>query len=321
MQVVNQDSDINQENTSGEVDNSGEENDSEDSESSQNDLDESGASDDSNESDESDENESQEEDDSDDEDSDTQDKEQSSKKRKQNGFAKRIARAKKKEADARRDAERSREEVEYWKQKALGSNAQNTEPTPAPAQALEGKPNPDDFETQAEYDDAVIEWKVEQRFKAQEEKQRVNQAQEQQKAVVQKWQDNVASFTKETPDFQDALDAFDEEYDVPIPPILIESLIESDLGPRVLYKLAKDPERALALIEKAKTNPNAAIRELGKIEATLELPKTKTTNTKTKKPAPKPLTPVRGGSGASNKTIYSSDLSQAEFEALRAKQG
>ena len=314
MQVVNQDSDTNQENTSGEVDNSGEENDSEDSESSQNDLDESGASDDSNESDESDENESQDKDDSDDEDSDTQDKEQSSKKRKQNGFAKRIARAKKNEAAAR-------EEAEYWKQQALNRNAQNNEPTPAPAQALEGKPNPDDFETQAEYDDAVIEWKVEQRFKAQEEKQRANQAQEQHKNIVQKWQDNVASFTKETPDFQDALDAFDEEYDVPIPPILIESLIESDLGPRVLYKLAKDPERALALIEKAKTNPNAAIRELGKIEATLELPKTKTTNTKTKKPAPKPLTPVRGGSGASNKTIYSSDLSQAEFEALRAKQG
>lgn len=98
----------------------------------------------------------------------------------------------------------------------------------------------------------------------------------------QEWASNVDSFKEFAPDF----DKLVQREDNPLSQPMFEIAKRSELGPEVLYELAKNPVEAMRIYN---MNPIQTAHEMGKIEARLAVkPKTKTA-------APAPITSVSGG--------------------------
>ena len=100
--------------------------------------------------------------------------------------------------------------------------------------------------------------------------------------------------------------------DVPAAPHVLESILDSDVGPQLAYHLAKHPDVAERL--NAMT-PVQAAREIGRLEAAVTgpvaaqpTPPAKRTTT-----APAPINPVRGGNGQFTKPVEA--MSDAEWYA------
>lgn len=227
-------------------------------------------------------------------------------------MAKRIAKVKRREEQARREAEKAARDAEYWKQKALGGkDHQEIEPTKNKSNE---KPDPDNFDTQEDYIDALTDWKLDAFMKSKEEAQLAQAKQDEYKSTAEKWQENINKFASENSDFEDAMENLE---DINVSDSVRDALLECELGPKILYELGKNPEEALRI---SKLSPYAAIREIGKLEAKFQdNPVTKKETKKTTN-APKPLSTIKGSGGGGSKTIYSENLSQPEYEALRRKQ-
>lgn len=234
------------------------------------------------------------------------------KSKKKGGFQRRIDKLN------ARVSERERE-LEYWKQQALKgppSGAQNdSKPAPQP-KSKEGKPNPDDFDNYTAYSESLADWKAEQ--KIQEYEQRQNKARlDADHANAQKsLQDRIKTFAEKNPDYHEVLDDVD---DVPLAPTLSEILMTSEDGPAMIYELAKNREELERI---NKLSPLALAKEMGKIEFRLKsAAKDSVAETKNKTTqAPKPINPIGSKGKQSEKSIYDANLSQKEYEALRAKQ-
>jgi hypothetical protein len=178
------------------------------------------------------------------------------------------------------------------------------------------KPNPDEFESTAEYLEKLADWKIEQKLaKEREEKQKEQLKTEAQK-VTETYNKRLNEFKKTQKGFDEAVENFiDEVGDVQFSVALDTLIKESDLGPQVLFELVKNPddfERINSL------GALAAAREFGKIEARINLPKSK--EVKKISTASAPLKPLNTGKGTAKKTIFTPGLSQAEYEELRREQ-
>lgn len=213
------------------------------------------------------------------------------------------------------------QEAEYWKKVALqkqedpSKSSKSDEPKATKAADV-SKPNPDDFESHAEYVEAVADWKAEQKLRARDEaaeKAKLQSEFEQtQKAHIQR----VKSFAEKVEDFSDVLAEVD---DIRLSPTLEHELISSENGPELMYELAKDRkelERINAL------HPLKIARELGKVEARIAARSSEAQKPEPKKltQAPKPIAPVGGTKGAVGKSIDDPNISQREYEAIRRKQ-
>jgi hypothetical protein len=263
----------------------------------------------SEESDEESEEEESEESDDDDEESDEDAGKKQSKKRKRPSRTKRLA-------DKLSHAER---EAEYWKNKALQGKGDSEEESEKSAKTASDKPNPDDFESHDDYIEALTDWKVEKKLEAKNQKDEETNFVEKQKAKVKKLNERIADFEKTHEDFLDVIEGVG---DIPISPTVQQFILDSEHGPAMMYELANDPDYYEELCHMA---PLKAAAELGKIEdrvlkSSKESSGKKETKTRTTK-APKPPTPVTSKkTGAGKKSIYDENLSQKEYEALRAEQ-
>lgn len=248
------------------------------------------------------ENESEESDESDNsEEKETEETEVKKEGKKKNSFQKRIEKIKRREVEALK-------EVEFWKKEALKAKPEsNNNESKPPQKAVDSRPRSESFDTHEEYVEALTDWKLDQRELAKQQEV----AQLKQKETVNKWQERINSFTESTPDFEEVMEGAG---DVIFPLEVSRAITESDLGPAVLYELAKDQENATRI---SKLSTIAAILEIGKIQARLESKTQKQTTTISK--APKPISPVKGN-GKPHKDINDPSLSQADYEALRQKQ-
>jgi len=240
----------------------------------------------------------------------SQDESKNDKPKKKGGFQKRISKltARASSAEAERD---------YWREQALKRNAQEQQApkeTSKNESKADGRPNPDDFDTNAEYIDALTDWKLEQReakAKAESEK---NQAKTEEQKRAETFQNKINEFKKEHADFEDVIDSCE----VDLSKDLQSMILESDLAPQLMYDLANKPEE----IERLNSLKGF---QLAKALGVLEDRLSKNSESQKEKPktskAPAPITPVGGKSAnTARKSIYDSDLSQAEYEALRREQ-
>ncbi len=260
------------------------------------------------------------EDDQDDSEADGSDEEQEAKDlvddkpKKKSGIQRRVDKL-----NARNAA--SRQEAEYWKQQALkGANDSKADAPKVdkPVVDTAGKPDPDTFETHAEYVEALTDWKLEQRDQAKQETERKTQLKTEQQKAMEAHTTRVKSFAEKNDDFEEVIESVD---DVQVSPTIRELIITSDNGPELMYELAKNR----AEFERInKLSPLAAARELGKIESRLASSKTDDSESEEPKKltkAPKPIEPVgKSGKGAVAKSINDPNLSQAEYERLRREQ-
>lgn len=198
-----------------------------------------------------------------------------------------------------RTAER---EAKYWQDVAEG----RTKPNGGTPPKEEAKaPNPDDFDlgrSDERYIEAVIDYRVKKGL----DEVRGGVAQDLQvQAAERAWEAKQEAARSEFADYDEKVT--NGAHNWPCSPDMAEAIRTSDVGGKLAYHLASHPEEARRIVG---LNPYAQVREIGRIEASLEsgTPPAKTTN------APKPPgNQARGAGGA-----FTADGSTKDFAAFEA---
>ena len=214
-----------------------------------------------------------------------------------------------------RNAEKDRE-IQYLREQLAKQNPGEKQPEQkaAPQTGSEGKPSPDDFETHADYVEALTDWKLDQKDKAKEAKSKEEQAKAASQKAFESHSDRVRNFAEKHDDFFEVI----EDCDVIMPVGVQQAIVESDLGPELMYELAKQPELAEKI---SRLGHIAALREIGKLESRIEA---KSASAKEeikevkKSKAPTPITPV--GSKAKVAAKSYDEMDYEEYRAARAEE-
>lgn len=234
------------------------------------------------------------------------------KPKKQGGFQRRINKL-----NAKLSAKE--QEADYWRQeaqKAKGQSVPNQKKANQYDESTSAKPKSDDFESHEEYIDALTDWKMEAKISDYENKKRVELARNEVQTKVKTHAERVKAFVSKHDDFHDLMEEVD---DVRVSGAVQEIILDSENGPALMYELAKNRDEFERICS---MTPLKAAKALGQFEAKLmsSISKEKKETIQTSK-APKPPTPIRSQSKkATAKSIYDSELSQAEYEALRKRQ-
>lgn len=176
-----------------------------------------------------------------------------------------------------------------------------------------GKPDPDKFETHAEYVEALTDWKIDQKDKAKAEESRKSEIEAGFKTLMESHYEREKAFLKKTPDYTKTMKEAGLLKDASA--AVSECITSSEIGPEIMYELAKNKAEYERI---NKLPPLAAARAIGKIEARLseaEKPEQKKTTS-----APKPIEPVGSGKGHVEKSISDPNLSFADYERIRREQ-
>jgi hypothetical protein len=197
------------------------------------------------------------------------------------------------------------QELEYWKNVALQGKQ-----VEAP-QVSAAKPKLADFDSVEEYVEARED------FLRKELLETVTQQAAQatrQNTVQASYQQKVSEAQKALPDWDEVMELAADE---PTSPETVQFCMDSDIGPRIAYHLAKNPEEHERI---NKLSPMRRVAELGKLEDRLTAPKAAPQVKVTK--APSKLTDVKG-TGSSVTKHPGEATSYAEWkkldEARRAK--
>lgn len=204
-----------------------------------------------------------------------------------------------------RKAHEAEREAAFWREQAAKSQAPSTDAA---------KPARDSFDSDADYFEALADWKAEQKvgeFRKQQQTEALNKAEQNQTATrFELYQERVSTALEAMPDYHEVVGGSD----VPAAAHVLESILDSDSGPQLAYHLAKHPDVAQRLNE---LTPVQAAREIGRLEAQLAQPKAETTPPKRTTNAPAPINPVRGSNGQFSKAPE--QMSDAEWYASQRK--
>jgi len=218
--------------------------------------------------------------------------EEEKKPKKKNSFQERISEVTAEKNAAKEEAARLRRELEeYRKQKPAEPEIQ----TPSPDE----RPRPEDYKEWADYVEALSDWKVEQKFKQQDE-------QRAQREVQQSWKARVDAAKTEMPDYDEVI----QNSNLEVHSTVREAILESELGPKIAYHLATHPDVTESL---KKLSIPSQLRELGKIEASLTKPIIEKPAVKVSQ-APAPISPIKSSTATD---LNDDDLSFEDFKAAR----
>lgn len=197
-----------------------------------------------------------------------------------------------KEAEARAEAERARREELEAKLAAMqqGQAPQQSETTPQAAQA-DAEPQPGDFQDAFEYAKALAKWSSDQAVKRVKQEEAERKANETRNQVITTWAERVKAAKAEMPDFDDMVTSSE----VQVTDAVRDAILESEVGPRILYHLAENPDLGKKL---AGMTVAAQLREIGKLEGRFEAkadpsPSPAPAPAVTKPRAAAPITPIR----------------------------
>lgn len=156
------------------------------------------------------------------------------------------------------------------------------------ADEIDAKPTPGQFTDAFEYAEALAEWAGENALRNRDKQQAEAQAEKERENVVKSWTERQKVVEVELPDYADTI----ASSDVQVSDQVRDAILESDVGPKILYHLAKNPEVAEALASKS---ARQALVEIGRLEAKLSGDKTpataKTVDTPSRAPAP--INPIK----------------------------
>ena len=204
---------------------------------------------------------------------------------------KRFSELTKQREEARKEAQREREQRESLENrlKELEERA-----TPRPVEIQENvKPQPHQFNDAFEYAEALAEWSTEQALINRDKQEAERRAQEERNKVIDGWNKRLNDAKAELPDFDDMV----ASSDVVVNDHIRDAILESDVGPQILYHLAENPELADKLNS---GSPISALRQIGRLEAQFERKEAPVAETKpsvARSKAPAPINPIKTGSG------------------------
>jgi hypothetical protein len=230
--------------------------------------------------------------------------------RKQNPkLEKRFSEITKQREEARKEAQSERQARVELEQRLAALEQQRQ---PQQAVNVDQEPQPSQFSDAFEYAKALAEYSTEKALA--ERDRQVAQAREQEahQKIIQSWAQKVQEAKAELPDFDDLVAASD----VVVNNAVRDAILESDVGPKILYHLAENNDLAKKI---AGLSPNAALREIGKLEARFEVKaETKQTNPLVKSKAPAPIQPIRGGQGKADVPISADGEFHGSYQAWKA---
>ena len=148
-----------------------------------------------------------------------------------------------KEAESRAEAEYNRSRMAEERAAKLQERIEALERAAKPAPVEEGPPNRTKFETDEAYQDALIDYRVDQRLKKQQAEADQRAAERQQAEVVAQAQARVERARELIPDWQETVAAISDEI-----PLHIAGIMEqSELLPEIAYHFAKNPAELVRL--------------------------------------------------------------------------
>jgi hypothetical protein len=193
-----------------------------------------------------------------------------------------------------------------------------TTPQPKAEESPIGRePRADQFDDAFEYAKALAEWSAEKALYDRDQQEANRKAQEAQDKVLKSWRERLEKAKETLPDFDDMV----ASATVQIENTVRDAILESDVGPQILYELASDEEYA----QKVAAMPVAkALREIGKLEARFEKQESAEETAVRSKPvvqkskAPAPLSPIRATGSAMDNSIGSDGEFHGSFQAWKA---
>ena len=209
-------------------------------------------------------------------------------------------------ARAEAQAERQAREVLEAKLRDYESKAK-----PQAEPVGEQEPQPDQFSDMYEYAKALTDYRVDQRLNEEKQKEVQAKVQAERDQLVNTWAKRVESAKGEMPDFE----AMVGSADVVVSNEVRDAIFESDVGPRILYHLAENPEFAEKL---SGMTVASALRSIGKLEAQYEKtePTSKTVVGKSKAPAP--INPIRSAANGRDVPLTSDGKFEGSYQAYKA---
>ena len=215
-------------------------------------------------------------------------KEQEEKPKANPKLERRFSEITKQREEARKEAQQERSARE-----ALEARLAALERQPAPqAPKVDEEPQPSQFNDAFEYAKALAEFTADKRIgEMRRQDAEAKEAQERQK-VIDQWANKVQAAKASMPDFDDIV----ASSDVVVNDDIRDAILESDVGPQILYHLAENDDVAKRI---AGLSPKQALREIGKLEARFEVKETAPeTKPVVRSKAPAPINPLRGSNPA-----------------------
>ena len=215
-----------------------------------------------------------------------------------------------KEAEAKAETERqAREELE----KRLAALEGQKAPAQTEPQGNK-KPSPDEYKDAFEYAEALAEWSANEALARREQEAKQKEAEAHKAKVIQTWQQKLEATKAELPDYEDMV----ASSTLTVNDTVRDAIIESDIGPRILYELASDDDLAEKL---SNLSTAGALKLIGKLEAkfekTAEPAKAEKKTVAAKSNAPEPIRPLRSNGGVADVAIDPEGMSYQQFKAAR----
>ena len=207
----------------------------------------------------------------------------------------------------RKEAEAKVKELE----ERLAAKESIREPQPAPESNQ--KPSPDSYKDAFEYAEALAQWSAEQALAKRDQEVRQKEAEAKRETVIQTWQQKLEATKAELPDYEVMV----ASSSVKVNDTVRDAIVESDVGPRILYELASNDELAEKLSDMTTAS---ALKLIGKLEAQFEKTDAPVAEKKTvaaKSKAPEPIRPLRSTGGVADVVTDGNDLSYQQWKAAR----
>jgi len=229
--------------------------------------------------------------------------------RKQNPkLERRFSEITKQRETARAEAQREREAREVLEAKVRDLEAKAT---PSAEPAADQEPLPEQFTDMYEYAKALTDYRVDQRMNEEKQKEVQAKAAAERDKVINVWADRVKAAKSEIPDFDDMVGSAD----VTVSNEVRDAIFESEVGPRILYHLAENPEIATKLQGMTLTS---ALRHIGRLEAQFEKTEPQTKPVVGKSKAPSPINPIRSAANGRDVNLTSDGEFHGSYQAWKA---
>jgi len=229
--------------------------------------------------------------------------------RKQNPkLEKRFSEITKQREEARQEAQRERQARVDLEQRLAAMEQQRQPQQPS---YVDQEPQPSQFADAFEYAKALAEFSTEKALAERDRQVAQLREQEAQQKIIQSWAQKVQEAKADLPDFDDLV----ASSDVVVNNAVRDAILESDVGPKILYHLAENNDLAKRI---ASLSPNAALREIGRLEARFDVKTdTKQTAPVVRSKAPAPIQPIRGGQGQADVPMSANGEWHGSYQAWK----
>jgi hypothetical protein len=174
------------------------------------------------------------------------------------------------------------------------------------------RPTPDNYKDAFEYAEALSSWSAEQALVKREQEIKQKEADAKRETVYKTWSQKLEATKAELPDYEDMV----ASSTVKVNDIVRDAILESDVGPRILYEIASDDD----LAEKLTTmSLPSALKLIGKLEVQFERTDSKAEKKTVvaKSKAPEPIRPLRSTGGLADVATDGENISFQQWKAGR----